>query len=81
MTCREFVAFLMEYLSGTLAESERTTFEEHLAECDACVIYLKSYAETVRLGKAASNDFDESVPAAVPEELVRAILSARAKGL
>jgi anti-sigma factor RsiW len=78
MTCRELVAFLMEYLSGGLPDTDRAAFEEHLAECDACVAYLKSYEETVRLGKAAFMDLDNPVPDEVPEELVHAILSVRA---
>jgi anti-sigma factor RsiW len=78
MTCRELVAFLMEYLSGDLPNTDRATFEEHLAECDACVAYLESYKETVRLGKAAFMDLDDPVPDEVPEELVHAILSIRA---
>ena len=40
---------------------------------------MRSYEQTVRLGKAAFGHPDGPVPEAVPEELVKAILSARAK--
>ena len=76
MTCKELVEFLMDYLDGLLAESERRRFEEHLGECPDCVAYLATYQEAVRLGKEACTAGD-SIPTDVPEDLVRAILAAR----
>jgi uridine kinase len=81
VTCQTFVEFLMDYLSGGLPESQRDEFDEHLAACVACVAYMKTYVETIELGKAAFRDPDAPVPADVPEYLVKAILAARgAKG-
>ena len=80
MTCRDFVEFLSEYLSGELAKVERAEFEAHLAECPACVAYLDSYRKTIQLLKAASAHPEDQVPEEVPEQLVRAILAARARG-
>jgi anti-sigma factor RsiW len=76
MTCREFVGFLMLYLSAGLSPERRSRFEEHLAECPDCVAYLDSYQQTIRLGKEAFADPEADVPADVPEELVRAIVAA-----
>ena len=76
MKCREFVEFVMEYLDGTLGESERSVFEDHIGLCPPCVNYLASYRETVRLGNSLCTAEDE-VPPDVPEELVQAILAAR----
>ena len=76
MKCREFVEFLMEYLDGALAEQERSVFEGHIEDCPACVNYLATYRETVRLGNSVCTP-DAELPADVPEELVQAILSAR----
>ena len=73
MNCREVVDFLDRYLDGEVAEEERAEFEEHLAECDACVAYLRSYRATRRL--AGSLRAEDAV-AAMPEDLIRAILSA-----
>jgi anti-sigma factor RsiW len=78
MKCREFVEFLMEYLEGALAEGELCVFEEHIEDCPACVNYLATYRETVRLGKGICAP-DAEVPPDVPEELVQAILSARVR--
>jgi anti-sigma factor RsiW len=75
MTCRESADFLIEYLSGTLAANERLEFDRHLAHCPDCCAYLKSYEETVKLGKSVFTELDTAVPAKVPEELVQAILA------
>ncbi len=75
LACREVVDFLADYLEGTLGAPQRTLFEKHLAECAECVAYLRGYAETIRLARESGRD--EPEPAAVPDELVRAILAAR----
>ncbi len=77
MTCREFTEFLMDYLEGDLALAERTRFDEHLAACAACVGYLRSYAEAIRLGRTVCEEDHAATDDEVPEELVRAIVSAR----
>jgi len=77
MTCREAIDFLMEYLSGELSTSERAEFEQHVADCPDCSAYLKSYEETIKLGKAVFANPDAPVPQDVPEELVQAILASR----
>jgi anti-sigma factor RsiW len=78
LTCREFVEFLMAYQSRELPEGQRAVFEEHLAECPDCTSYLHSYQQTVRIGKIACGCQDPA-PADAPEELIRAILAARAR--
>ncbi len=80
MTCREFIDFLMDYLTGELPAEQRACFEEHLGECPDCVAYLRSYEATIRIGKAVCAGPTEPVPGDVPEELVRAILAARRRG-
>lgn len=76
LTCRELAAFVMDYLDGTLPVSTRAAFEAHLAACPACVVYLRSYRETVRLAKAHGVS-DEGRAAEMPDDLVEAILAAR----
>lgn len=79
MTCREFIEFLSSYFDGQLAEDVRLRFDAHLAACPDCAAYLKSYATTVKLAKAAIRGSDDPLPADVPEDLVKAILRARHK--
>ena len=80
MTCRDFIEFLMEYLSDGLSADERAIFDAHLAECPWCVAYLKTYRETVALGKAALGEPEKGIPEDVPEDLVQAVLAARRRG-
>jgi anti-sigma factor RsiW len=79
MTCREVSAFLMSYLDGELGTAQKEEFETHLRLCEDCVAYLDGYRKTIDLGKAAFPSSDEPVQGLVPEQLVRAILSARGK--
>ena len=77
MTCRKFADFMMDYLSNELAGESRRQFEYHLSRCVNCRKYLRSYEETVKLGKRAFDDEDSALPADVPDDLVKAILAAR----
>ena len=77
MTCREFADFMIDYLSNELAGESQTQFEYHLSLCVTCRKYLRSYEETVKLGKRAFDDEDSALPADVPDDLVKAILAAR----
>ena len=77
LTCREFVDFLDDYLSGSLPPGKRAAFNEHLAVCPSCVAYMKTYQVSVRLGKAVLTRSEATLPEGVPEELVLAILAAR----
>ena len=77
-TCREWIEFLWRYESGELSHTERATCDAHLARCQPCVRYLQSYEETTTLGRSVFATPEGPVPDDVPEELVQAILSARA---
>ncbi len=81
MTCRDFVEFLSEYLSGELAEAGRTEFEAHLVECPECFAYLDTYQKTIQFGKVAYAHSEDRVPDEAPEKLVAAILAARRMGI
>ena len=74
-TCQELLDFLGDYIAGDLPAAQRAEFEHHLAKCPPCVAYLKTYEQTIRLGKCACSNVDEKPP----EELIKAILAARSK--
>ena len=80
INCRTFVEFLMDYLDGALPAGQAEVFEEHLSQCSACVNYMNTYQEAIRLGRMAFKDPEAAVPQEVPEDLVKAILEARKKG-
>jgi predicted anti-sigma-YlaC factor YlaD len=77
MTCRELVEFLADYLNGDLPSETCRAFEDHLAHCPSCVVYLNTYRETAVLAKAALEGAEATLPDDVPEDLVQAILAAR----
>ena len=74
MTCRDCAEFLADYVGDELPSDVRATFERHLKACPNCVTYLEQYKVTIQAGRAAFAGDD----ADFPEELVRAILAARA---
>jgi anti-sigma factor RsiW len=77
ITCREVVDFLDRYLSGGLDPDAVARFERHLSECPPCVAYMHTYQSATAVSKALLEEA-EDVPAGVPEDLVQAILHARA---
>ncbi len=79
MTCKELIAFLMDYLDGDLPDEEMRHFDEHIGICPECTDYLESYKETVRVGKMICQP-DGGLPADIPEDLVTTILAARRAG-
>jgi anti-sigma factor RsiW len=80
MTCKDFIEFLLDYVSGELPKAQQALFEEHLKVCRSCVAYLSNYRDTLALSKAAFSESEGPVPEEVPEELVVAILSSRRAG-
>jgi anti-sigma factor RsiW len=69
MSCQELVELVTEYFEGRLPARERTRFEQHLAGCEPCVIYLAQMRETIRLTGTLADD-------AVPPETRDALLEA-----
>ncbi|HEX2713014.1 MAG TPA: zf-HC2 domain-containing protein [Candidatus Acidoferrales bacterium] len=67
MSCKELVELITEYLEGTLPPEDKARFEQHLAFCDWCRIYLQQMRLTIQtLGKLS----EESIPEDVKAELV-----------
>ena len=79
MTCRELADFIADYLSDALDPVVRREFDHHLTLCANCRRYLASYTTLLELQRQAFADDEAPVPADVPEELVKAILAARAR--
>jgi anti-sigma factor RsiW len=49
LTCQELVELVTEYLDGTLAAADRARFDEHLAECEGCTIYVAQFEQVISL--------------------------------
>lgn len=76
LTCRQFIDFLDDYIAGEQPAATRTEFDRHIASCRHCADFLRTYRETIALGKGAFCDGDAALPAGVPEDLVKAVLAA-----
>ena len=76
MNCRDFYGFLDDYLDGSLDQAITEAFARHIEQCPPCLVYLDTYRATIRvLGEAEWAD--EPLDAAVPSDLINAILASR----
>jgi anti-sigma factor RsiW len=55
-SCQELTELVTDYLEGALDPAERARFEEHLAECGNCEIYLEQIRVTIRLTGSLTPD-------------------------
>jgi predicted anti-sigma-YlaC factor YlaD len=78
MTCEEIAEFLADYLEQSLPFRQRMAFRLHLALCRDCRRYLATYEKTQQLIQTLRSDEAVSCGDQVPQELVQAILAARA---
>lgn len=72
ISCETLDDFILDYLDGALPAHQRRVFEWHIRLCRECRDYLAAYRRSIALGKSA-----QGAPGEMPEDLVRAILSAR----
>ncbi|HEY4132354.1 MAG TPA: zf-HC2 domain-containing protein [Gemmatimonadaceae bacterium] len=68
LSCKELVELVTDYLEGTLASSERVRFDEHLAGCPFCQIYLAQMRETIDMVGHLPED-------AIPPQALDALLT------
>jgi anti-sigma factor RsiW len=75
LTCQEMVELVTDYIDGRMDDSTRARFEEHVAECDACTLYIEQMRQTiVALGRIPA----ESISSEAEEELMAAFRNWRA---
>ncbi|MBA3717132.1 MAG: zf-HC2 domain-containing protein [Actinobacteria bacterium] len=55
-SCQELTELVTEYLEDALPPGERARFEQHLAECGNCEIYLEQIRATIALTGSLSPD-------------------------
>jgi Putative zinc-finger len=56
LRCQEMVDLIVDYLEDTLEPSLRHAFEVHIADCQNCWRFLKTYRETIALGQQLRGD-------------------------
>jgi anti-sigma factor RsiW len=69
LSCQQLVELVTAYFERALPAEDRARFEEHIAGCDGCGVYVEQMQTTIRLA-------GKLTPEAVPPEAERALLSA-----
>jgi anti-sigma factor RsiW len=60
LACAEAVELVTAYLEGALDPAARARFDEHLADCPGCMIYLEQMRQTIATtGRLAESDVPE----------------------
>jgi anti-sigma factor RsiW len=63
LVCQEVVELVTEYLAGTLPDTEKARFDQHLSTCPPCTAYLAQMRTTLslaaELGPASAPSDDE----------------------
>jgi anti-sigma factor RsiW len=72
LSCQELVELVTAYLEGALSGEEHAAFEDHLASCGACRVYVEQMRTTIRLTGRLT---PESIPADAERELLEAFRS------
>jgi len=68
LACRELVQLVSDYLEGVLPAAERDQFEQHIASCPGCDVYLRQMRELVRVSGRIAVGAPQPEP---PPELLR----------
>lgn len=76
MTCRGLIARLADLSCGDLAPREMRESKRHLAGCQSCAAYRRSYRATVDIARQAYRAPGGADGAEMPEALIGGILAA-----
>ena len=77
MNCKDFIALLSDYLEASVTPETLAALDEHLAGCQPCQAYLRTYRRTRELAAASEQ---ATLPPAMPAEMkaqLRAFLLAQ----
>ena len=77
LTCKEFDAFMVDYLAGGLPVWQKFMCWLHVRMCRECAYFVRQYDRAIALGQDAFDSPDDAVPDSVPEELIQAAIAHR----
>jgi anti-sigma factor RsiW len=67
MSCQDLVELVTEYFEGTLPETDRARFEEHIEECFWCARYIDQMRMTIH---AVGRIDEDSISPEAKQELL-----------
>jgi anti-sigma factor RsiW len=76
LSCQELVELVTAYLEGALPPPDRTRFEDHLATCSTCRLYVEQMRTTIRLAGRLTT---ETIAPEAERELLEAFRSWNAR--
>lgn len=79
ITCRQFDAFLADYVDGNLTDHQLRVFEGHMVLCPMCRTHFQTYLATFEMSRQAFGPSSDFVPKSVPEDLTLAVVDAIAE--
>jgi hypothetical protein len=53
LSCQEIVDYCLEFLSGSLPDTERQLFSSHLRNCPDCMRFFETYRKTPEVSREA----------------------------
>ena len=56
VTCEQATALFIDYVTGELDPATTLVLERHLARCVDCVVFLRTYKETIRTTRTLRYD-------------------------
>lgn len=65
-SCRETIELLMDYLEGRLPSEDHEALKLHFSECPPCLEFVRSYQETPRIFRQAT---EVRIPSEVEQRL------------
>ena len=77
LTCKEFDAFMLDYLEGGLPVWQKFMCWLHVRMCRECAYFIQQYRRGIALGQDAFDSPDDAVPDSVPEDLIKAAIAHR----
>ncbi len=77
LTCKEFDAFMLDYLEGGLPARRKFLCWLHVRMCRECAYFIQQYRRVIALGQNAFDSPDDAVPDSVPEDLIKAAIAHR----
>ena len=60
ISCQELVELVTDYLEGALAPEDVARFDEHVAACPGCEIYVEQMRSTIAVTQAAGGSVEPS---------------------